>query len=162
MGQSKRLYITSCFWVHRRSLSCQERRETQGQPQNEPGSQREVGYHCFSSTCPQVTTLQQDGHGHMPCPTPHHQRMCPSEEGSQDFPPALYLLPNISPEPPSSRGRPFSPHPHKHHGGLLRGRLSAESLASSSAAWLAAALYLSASAGGEKNGRVHSKDLTPL
>ena len=162
VGQSKRLYITSCFWVHRRS-SCQETerdRVNHRERARPPGRSRLplLQQHVPSGHTTWAARMSMDT-----CPSPD-QRMCPSEgEGSQDFPPALYLLPNISPEPlRSSRGR------------LLTSSTSStvvswedpwerNRLASSAAAWLAVALLpVSFCSEGKRMGVVHSKDVTPL
>ena len=111
VGQSKRLYITSCFWVHRRS-SCQEtERDTGSTTENEPGPQGEAGYRCFSSMCPQVTPPEQQGCRWTHAPPPTRECAQVKEKGARTS-----LLPCICSQTSvqSHCGPPvgaFSPHP---------------------------------------------------
>ena len=126
VGQSKRLYIMSCFWVHRRS-SCQEMgRDAGSTTETELGPRSEACYHCFSFMCSQVTPPARTSID--TCLSPPEWR----KKAARTFlPPSICSRDTaIKCHATSSPVLPWAPPylVHKQHSGFPRGPSSAESL----------------------------------
>ena len=128
VGQSKRLYITSCFWVHRRSSFQGIKNEMQGQPQRLSQRPRiKTCYIALMACASQVTSPDQQG-SRWTCAFCNQRTGYNEWRGEPELPSRpIICSQNISREP-----RPFFTSPpylvHKQHSGFLRGSLGAKSL----------------------------------
>lgn len=125
VGQSNRLYITSCFWVHKRS-SCQgEWREMQCQPQRLSQGPEWRPMTTASAACASGHFMKAQG-GRRTQASSHQI----NDNGSQDFLPTQHWLREHHGEEPHFSGPPRAPPylVHKQHSGFLRGPLGAEPL----------------------------------
>lgn len=161
VGQSKRLYIISCFWVHRRS-SCQGNGK-RWRVNHRDCARAEWCHHCFSckhfsghisraarsqwarSSC-HHTTGSDEGRGQTFCPAQYLLLKHLGQQSMASFPVLLWAPPYLI---------------HKQHGGFLRGPLGAKSLCQQFGCMVSCCLLACHLLHWEKTGMVNSKDLLP-